>query len=75
MLAMLTFSAGCGFRWTDALLLLLQQPLLESDTEVVAATVHSVSSMRPFIRHVQEDLSKYSMLAVATAAALHSGNR
>lgn len=75
MLPMLTSSADCRYRWTSALLHLLQQPLSESDAEVVAAAVRSVSSMSPFIWHVQEDPSKYSMLAVATAAALHSGNR
>ena len=75
MLPMLTSSADCCYRWTSALLQLLQQPLPESDAEVVAAAVRSVSSMSPFIWHVQEDSSKYSMLAVATAAALHSGNR
>lgn len=62
-------------RWTGALLQLLQQTASESDAGVIAATVHAVSSMVPFIDAVENDSSKYSMLAQATAAALQAGNR
>jgi len=57
------------------LLQLLQQPASESDAEIIAATVHAVSSMAPFIAAVENDSSNYSMLAHAAAAALQAGNR
>lgn len=57
------------------MLQLLQQTASESDAEVIAASVHAVSSMAPFIDAVENDSSNYSMLAQATAAALQAGNR
>lgn len=65
----------CICRWANALLQLLQQALSGSDTEVVTAAVHAVSSMEPFIQHVQTDAAKYTMLETATATALQAGNR
>ena len=65
----------CICRWASALLQLLQQALSGSDTEVVTAAVHAVSSMEPFIQHVQTDSAKYTMLETATATALQAGNR
>ncbi|KAL0028131.1 hypothetical protein WJX77_009068 [Trebouxia sp. C0004] len=62
-------------RWTSALLQLLQQSASESDAEVIAATVHAVSSMAPFINAVENNSSNYSMLAQAAAAALQAGHR
>ena len=57
------------------MLQLLQQTASESDAEVIAATVHAVSSMDPFIDAVENNSSNYSMLAQAAAAALQAGNR
>lgn len=57
------------------MLQLLQQPVSESDAEIIAATVHAVSSMAPFIAAVENDSGNFRMLAQAAAAALQAGNR
>ena len=57
------------------MLQLLQQTASESDAEIIAATVHAVSSMGPFINAVENDSGNYRMLAQAAAAALQAGNR
>ena len=58
-----------------ALLALVQQPHPAESLQVAAAAVHAVSSMAPFVQHIQTDRQKYVMLATAAGTALQAGIR